>query len=976
MVERVDIQVTDQVNSAVASKLKEIADQADRGQKNLNSLKQSLSGLNPSALSRLAQANDQAASAALKNQRAAQQSAKAQLDQQRASTSLAQANVRLAQANTQLATSEQKLAQQTANTTRAQNAAALSAVKLQQAQSKLNQQRGGGGGGSGAGALAGAAATAASGKAILEAADSYQRFENRVRSVSNSQAELETAMKKIVDISLQTHIAVDATASLYQRLLPASDRLKVSSDDLWETILNLEKAFATSGATAGETQGAIIQLSQAVGGDFKSSAAELNTILEQSPILAKVLAQQLGTTSDQLKALAKDGQISAKVFFDAFTAGGKGIDELKKRFSTLKPTISQAFQDLTTRATIFIGEIGKATGASDGLSQGIEFLSRHMEILAPLVTGVFAVLIPGLVTAKAAQLLFNSAALKNPYILGFAIFAGAIAALAALYEKNETLRKSINDLAADTATFIGNTILGFAQVVSGLDRVIDAYQFVRNGFSSEGLVPSNLSDPVFDLATAWLESGKNANLADDAFKGLGETIHGVANAGAAAADELDGAGKSARGVGNADFSKTIGGLQQSTTWASRLAGELRNAGIAAQALGANGIRLGPPSAIGGYGVAEPLHKPINSITGKEWSSYAKGGYTGDGGKQQPMGVVHGGEFVIDKQRTSKHRELLEAIHNSPIQGYSSGGTVREPTEFGGYKITRSNGAVNYYTRTGQLLSIDRSGVSSSSGSGGGSYGGLSSWMNAPHIGGTVSQVSLFNQGGGVSEDQLAEMKKWQVDLLNWWTDTKPKLKPKDNVANIGMLVGEWLGAIPKAVTDENYKYDDVRKDLSLYGWAAGVLSGAPPWGETLGKYVKYSGPSYGSSVNFGGDPRDTIDYSLPAAATNSIDSDLDMGIRRVYVQLDPNYKLPDFAMGGMAEGGSFTVPGYGGTDSKRVEMMAMPGETITVDKKGQGEKSVNVSMVVNAKDATSFRKSRNQIIGELQRELSAYQDRN
>lgn len=42
--------------------------------------------------------------------------------------------------------------------------------------------------------------------------------------------------------------------------------------------------------------------------------------------------------------------------------------------------------------------------------------------------------------------------------------------------------------------------------------------------------------------------------------------------------------------------------------------------------------------------------------------FAEGGYTGDGGKYQPKGVVHAGEFVFDKSTTSKYRAAFEAIH--------------------------------------------------------------------------------------------------------------------------------------------------------------------------------------------------------------------------------------------------------------------------------------------------------------------------
>ncbi len=52
--------------------------------------------------------------------------------------------------------------------------------------------------------------------------------------------------------------------------------------------------------------------------------------------------------------------------------------------------------------------------------------------------------------------------------------------------------------------------------------------------------------------------------------------------------------------------------------------------------------------------------------------FASGGYTGDGGKYEPKGVVHGGEFVFTKEATSRlGPENLYRL----MRGYASGGLV-------------------------------------------------------------------------------------------------------------------------------------------------------------------------------------------------------------------------------------------------------------------------------------------------------------
>lgn len=58
------------------------------------------------------------------------------------------------------------------------------------------------------------------------------------------------------------------------------------------------------------------------------------------------------------------------------------------------------------------------------------------------------------------------------------------------------------------------------------------------------------------------------------------------------------------------------------------------------------------------------------------ASFATGGYTGDGGKFEPAGIVHRGEFVVTKEKTQKFRPILEAIHTGRnpmlVKGFSEG----------------------------------------------------------------------------------------------------------------------------------------------------------------------------------------------------------------------------------------------------------------------------------------------------------------
>jgi lambda family phage tail tape measure protein len=64
------------------------------------------------------------------------------------------------------------------------------------------------------------------------------------------------------------------------------------------------------------------------------------------------------------------------------------------------------------------------------------------------------------------------------------------------------------------------------------------------------------------------------------------------------------------------------------------------------------------------------------LSGWSGATYSDGGYTGDGGKYQPMGVVHGGEFVVQKSVVQQPgmRNMLEQL-NQTGRGYADGGYV-------------------------------------------------------------------------------------------------------------------------------------------------------------------------------------------------------------------------------------------------------------------------------------------------------------
>jgi hypothetical protein len=100
-------------------------------------------------------------------------------------------------------------------------------------------------------------------------------------------------------------------------------------------------------------------------------------------------------------------------------------------------------------------------------------------------------------------------------------------------------------------------------------------------------------------------------------------------------------------------------------WAAAFPGTSSGFGGILGSLFGGGAAAGTAAPVGVVGAAGP---------GFVVPTFGSGGYTGLVGTQQVAGVVHGREFVVNADATSRYRGMLEAI-NAGLPGYSAGGYV-------------------------------------------------------------------------------------------------------------------------------------------------------------------------------------------------------------------------------------------------------------------------------------------------------------
>lgn len=281
----------------------------------------------------------------------------------------------------------------------------------------------------------GALGLAAGIRSLLQTADAFTTMQNQIRLVTNSTAELAVVTDELFAISQRTRGSLEGTAEVYTKVARQAGALGLSQLDVLGFTESLNQAIALSGSTAQQAEAGIRQLGQAIGsGALRGD--ELNSILENTSEVAKVIADGMGVTIGQLRKLGSEGKITGQAIIDAFK---KAREELDERFAKTVPTVSQAIQVLTNAWTMFVGGIDSSTGITAAIAKAIIWVADNLEVLARVaaVAGVALGVhfVVGAVKAYQAWRALQIAAASTPWGAILTAIAAVTAALVIFSDK-------------------------------------------------------------------------------------------------------------------------------------------------------------------------------------------------------------------------------------------------------------------------------------------------------------------------------------------------------------------------------------------------------------------------------------------------------------------------------------------------------------------------------------------------------------
>lgn len=239
-------------------------------------------------------------------------------------------------------------------------------------------------------------------------ADGYTEIQNKLRLVESASISSAKGLNNVFDIALKTNQSINATSGVYQRFAQNAETLKISQAQIASLTETVSKAVAVSGASAGAADAALTQFGQALGSGILRGD-EFNSVMEQTPALAKAIATGLGVTTGELRNMAKEGKLTMDVLVPALERAKESVDD---QFNTRILTISAAFENLNTSAIKWIGELDKSTGASEVFAKAINEIANHLTVVASLAAGAGVIWSVGKIRTWIAASIQASAAMS------------------------------------------------------------------------------------------------------------------------------------------------------------------------------------------------------------------------------------------------------------------------------------------------------------------------------------------------------------------------------------------------------------------------------------------------------------------------------------------------------------------------------------------------------------------------------------
>ena len=215
--------------------------------------------------------------------------------------------------------------------------------------------------------------------------DKFASIKARIDLINDGSQSTASIMDKVYQASERSRGSyTDMLDSVAKLNMLAKDTF-TSNDEAIRFVEQLNMQFKLSGAGVAEVSSAMTQLTQAMAAG-RLQGDEFNSIMENAPMLAQAISQEMGVPIGQLKQLGSEGAITADVIKSALF---NSADETQAKFAQMPMTFQEVGQQLSNamfQAFQPVMEELSSMTASEDFKTAIDGIGVAIQVMATVAT--------------------------------------------------------------------------------------------------------------------------------------------------------------------------------------------------------------------------------------------------------------------------------------------------------------------------------------------------------------------------------------------------------------------------------------------------------------------------------------------------------------------------------------------------------------------------------------------------------------
>lgn len=215
-------------------------------------------------------------------------------------------------------------------------------------------------------------------KNIIGLADAMTQTKARLNLITGDLEKTAALQDQIMASANRSRAAYQSTADAVAKMgIMAKDAFN-NTDELVAFTELINKQFTIAGASAAGQEAAMMQLTQAMASGVLRGE-ELNSIFEQAPTIIQTIADHLGVSVGEIRAMAAEGQITAQVVKEAMLGSAKEIND---QFNDMPYTFAQVWTMMQNILLEAFGPLIQVIGA------GAQWIYENWAAIEPVLVGV------------------------------------------------------------------------------------------------------------------------------------------------------------------------------------------------------------------------------------------------------------------------------------------------------------------------------------------------------------------------------------------------------------------------------------------------------------------------------------------------------------------------------------------------------------------------------------------------------------